>query len=67
MTKYPNKEALRTAIRHIRDAMRDFIPRSLKKVRGTTSEELISIALECEPDDSKEIIGISRTLLKILV
>ena len=59
MTKYPNKEALRTAILDIYlDAMRDFIPRSLGKVRGTTSEELISIALECEPDDSKEAIDI---------
>ena len=61
MTKYPNKEALRTAILDIYlDAMRDFIPRSLEKVRGTTSEELISIELECEPDDSKEAIDISN-------
>ena len=46
MTKYPNREALRKAHDIYRDAMRSFIIRCLKRIQGTTPEELIRDSLD---------------------
>ena len=56
MTKYPNRVALYEAHNIYRDAMREFIPRCLKKVQGTTPEELISEILKWESIDNPEAI-----------
>ena len=55
MKDYPNEEALRKAHRIYLDAMRGFIHRCLKKVRGTTPTELIMVALDCELGDDIEV------------
>lgn len=54
MTKYPNRTALYEAHNVYRDAMREFIPRCLKKVQGTTPEKLISEILKWESIDNPE-------------
>ena len=46
MTKYPNREALRKAHDIYRDAMRPFIVRCLKRIQGTTVEELVRDSLD---------------------
>lgn len=46
MTKYPNREALRKAHDIYRDAMRPFIVRCLKRIQGTTAEELVRDSLD---------------------
>ena len=51
MTKYPNREALRKAHDIYRDAMRPFITRCLRKVRGEQVEDLIRDSL---PDAEME-------------
>lgn len=48
MTKYPNREALRKAHDIYRDAMRPFIIRCLRKVRGEQVEDLIRDSLPYE-------------------
>ena len=48
MTKYPNREALRKAHDIYRDAMRSFIIRCLRKVRGEQVEDLIRDSLSYE-------------------
>ncbi len=48
MTKYPNREALRKAHDIYRDAMRSFIIRCLRKVRGAQVEDLIRDSLSYE-------------------
>lgn len=60
MTKYPNREALRKAHDIYRDAMREFVVRCLKKIRGTTPEEVIGGILNPELiDDPKIAIDIT--------
>lgn len=46
MTKYPNREALRKAHDIYRDAMRQFVVRCLKRVRGERIEDLILNSLD---------------------
>ena len=48
MTKYPNREALRKAHDIYRDAMRSFIVRCLRKVRGKQVKDLIRDSLPYE-------------------
>ena len=48
MTKYPNREALRKAHDIYRDAMRSFIVRCLRRIRGESVEDLIRDSLPYE-------------------
>lgn len=54
MTKYPNREALRKAHDIYRDAMRPFIIRCLRKVRGDRVENLIRDSLSYEEGERFE-------------
>ena len=54
MTKYPNREALRKAHDIYRDAMRPFIIRCLRKVRGDRVENLIRDSLSNEEGERFE-------------
>ena len=53
MKKYPNREALRKAHDIYRDAMRSFIIRCLRKVRGEQVEDLIRDSLPYEEEIEK--------------
>ena len=46
MTERPNRKALTSALDIYRDAMRPFIVRHLRRVRGSTVEECVQIALQ---------------------
>ena len=54
MAKYPNRTALYEAHNIYRDAMREFIPRRLRKVPRTTYEKLITRILNIESNDRLE-------------
>ena len=56
MTKYPNRTALYEAHNIYRDAMREFVVRYLRKVPGTTPEELIIRILNPESTDDLETV-----------
>ena len=55
MAKYPNRTALYEAHNIYRDAMREFVVRCLKKIRGTTPEEVIGGILNLELIDEPKI------------
>ncbi len=55
MAKYPNRTALYEAYNIYRDAMREFVVRCLKKIRGTTPEEVIGGILNLELIDEPKI------------
>ena len=56
MTKYPNREALRKAHDIYRDAMRQFIVRCLKRIRGEHVEDLIRDSLPGKKVEQFEIV-----------
>lgn len=56
MAKYPNRTALYEAHNIYRDAMREFIPRRLRKVPRTTYEKLITRILNTESNDGLEAV-----------
>ena len=56
MAKYPNRTALYEAHNIYRDAMREFMPRCLRKVPGTTYEKIITRILNPESNDGLETV-----------
>ena len=66
MMKYPNRTALYEVHNIYRDAMQGFIVRRLKKVQGTTPEELISEILKCESIDDPEAMIDIRDFPRII-